>query len=285
MKEKQRTIFESLLTAVSLVLFSGCFAHQEAPEREITASSIEDAEAIITTVERIKLNNYDKQELPSSLAKMEKLKTLYLPGSAITNFTELQNLKSLKVLDLTSVKLNGACPKELGRIDTLCDLYLGSTGLRDFPGEITSLPCLRYLNLDRNFIKDLPATLPTGLKWLRLNQNAITNLPPAIGTLTNLKRLYLAKNKITNLPSEISALTNLEDLDLSYNELTVFPEVITKLPKLRNLDLKGNKNITNIPNLSSMKALRTLTLTGCPIDNETKARIRKELDNACFIVF
>ena len=156
-------------------------------------------------------------------------------------------------------------PAELEALPHLARLYLSGCGLKEFPASIASSRELTYLNLDRNRLASLPDALPTGLRWLRLNGNALSALPESIGTLVDLRRIYLNDNALEALPASFGALVS--------------------LPHLRNLDLRGNGSITELPpDIGDMKALRTLTLTGCRLPKEERDRIRKALPE-CVINF
>ena len=154
-------------------------------------------------------------------------------------------------------------------------IYLKEQGLADLKGQSFDASKIDYLNLDRNRLASLPDALPTGLRWLRLNGNALSSLPESIGALVDLRRIYLNDNALEALPASFGALKALEDVALAGNRLTAFPAVLVSLPHLRNLDLRGNGSITELPpDIGDMKALRTLTLTGCRLPKEERDRIR-----------
>ncbi len=273
--------------AVATLLFSGCFAHKEAPERETTARGLDEAIADAGAVERVELNNSKLGAVPDALASMPRLRTLYLADGAFTNFAALASLKTVETLDLSRCRLADA-PAEIAGMDALRDLYLGGCSLAAFPEAVSGLAHLRYLNLDRNKIGELPGNLPPALRWLRLNYNSIQALPASIGSLGRLQRLYLRANAVEALPDSLANCTELEDLDLAGNDLAAFPEVLVELPRLRNLDLSGNRRITALPDtekLSKMKALRSLKLTGCPLEEKERDRIRACLHHNCAIIF
>lgn len=272
---------------IPLLLTAGCFAHKEAPDRLVSARGIEEAEAAAAEVESVDLSGPGAAALPASLPAMPKLKVLYLRDGAFTNFSALAGCAALETLDLGNVRL-GALPGEVLSLPALRDLYLSGCGLAAFPEGLEGLPHLRYLNLDRNRISKLPDTLPPHLRWLRLNANQIAELPDGIGGIAGLERLYLRGNRLSALPAGLARCSAITDVDLAQNGLSEFPAVLAELPVLRNLDLSGNTGITALPGdevLGKMGALRTLRLTGCPLSDDERARVRAALHPQCAIIF
>ena len=251
-----------LLIGLAGAVFSGCFSHREAPERPVTAGSLEEAVAQREAVQRLVLNGSELTSIPAELASMPNLATLYLREAAVTDFAGLASLANLRELDLSGIKMEKA-PAELEALPHLARLYLSGCGLKEFPASIAPSRELVYLNLDRNRLASLPDALPAGLRWLRLNGNGLAALPASIGSLADLPfRLALAGNR-----------------------LAAFPAALVSLPHLRNLDLRGNASITALPpNIGDMKALRTLTLSGCRLPKEERDRIREALPD-CVINF
>lgn len=280
---------ETAVLSALLALAAGCFAHKEAPERLVTARGMEEAAALGDAVQALDLSGA-KGDLPPAISGMKGLRNLYLRDGAISDFAPLAALESLEVLDLGRVRLE-AVPSEVLSLKSLRDLYLCGCGLAAFPAGLEALPALRYLNLDRNSIQTLPDALPPHLAFLRLNRNSISELPPSVGALSSLRRLYLRGNRLQALPAELAQCTELTDIDLADNDLAEFPACLAALPKLRNLDLSGNRRITSLPDdetLAKMGALKTLRLTGCPLDNDERARIRKAAGGGawdCAIIF
>lgn len=271
-----------MVCAVSL----GCFRHQEAPERPVTATSVEEAEKLGEAVSRIILNGADLKSVPASFASLPKLDTLYLRAAKISDFSGLSQLKGLREIDLSGIVF-GKAPEALAPLTDLRRVYLSGCAITDIPDYISKFGNLEYLNLDRNAISAISNSLPASIRWLRLNGNRIASLPDSIGSLTELKRIYLADNRISELPASLSSLVKLEDLNLSGNSLKEFPEVLAKLPSLRNLNLRGNSAIKALPaDLTPFKNLRTLILTGCGTvaDKLECERIRKALPD-CVIIF
>jgi Leucine-rich repeat (LRR) protein len=117
--------------------------------------------------------------------------------------------------------------------------------------------------LPRN-LKELAKRTGLNLKGLEL-----TDLPPAIGQLTNLRTLYLSTNYLKSLPPEMENLSNLSYLSLRFNPLGNVPSVVSKLTGLTHLDL-GDTKLTEVPaeigNLTSLEeiSLGTNLLTALP---------------------
>ena len=63
---------------------------------------------------------------------------------------------------------------------------------------------------------------------LSLFQNALTELPDQLWTLTALTSLNLGDNNIARLPDAISNLTSLRMLDLGHNRLAALPPYQTE---------------------------------------------------------
>jgi len=120
--------------------------------------------------------------------------------------------------------------------------YLGlwDNPLTQSPPEIIKLTNLQELSLSGNQLTHL---LPEIGKLTNLRQlwiKYLSQLPPAIGQLTQLTKLHLWGYRLTALPPEIGKLTQLETLDLSNNNLTELPATLTRLTKLKELKLGGN---------------------------------------------
>lgn len=277
------TKFSVLFLLVSSAAL-GCFRHQEAPDRPVTATSAEEAVAQSEATSRVILNGVALDAVPQVLSAMPKLDTLYLRAAKISDLSGLSSLTGLREIDLSEIKL-GTAPESLAQLSELRRLYLSDCGITNFPVFTAGLVSLEYLNLDRNAIASLPDSLPTSLRWLRLNSNKLVVLPESIGTLSRLQRLYLENNRLTGLPDSLVQLKELEDINLSGNSLNEFPAVLTQLPKLRNLNLQGNEAITSLPaDLSAFSSLRSLILTRCRLSVEECDRIRAALPE-CVIIF
>ena len=123
--------------------------------------------------------------------------------------------------------------------------------------HITSIN-LSGVRLTANGSNDFLRSLPQ-LRTLRLNNNALVQLPEAVQRLESLTRLEAGYNRLTDneiLQSQLRSLAHLEWLDLSMNRLESFNA--GELHVLRTLNLSGN-SLTRWPagvlNLSELSEL------------------------------
>ena len=148
---------------------------------------------------------------------------------------------------------------------------------------------MTYLNLDGNAISNAVSDCLAGatkLRWLRLSENKISELPATLSALKDMRRIYLRKNLLVAVPEVVKEWPELEDLILDDNAITSVPDWVgTALPKLRSLSLKGCP-ITRLPeDLSGLRNLTTLNVANCPFPSEEVERIRKALGDNVVILF
>lgn len=148
-------------------------------------------------------------------------------------------------------------------------LWLADNRLVELPASLAKLERLTYLNLDRNRLAALPSLDTLPLRWLRLNNNCLTALPPLPATL---ERLYVADNQLTAAPA----------LPAVCRQVTLAGNPITALPKgwgagLEMLDLSRTA-LTQLPrDLAPWRSLRLLNLTRCPLSEAERDRIEAAL--------
>ncbi|KAM0023826.1 putative non-specific serine/threonine protein kinase [Helianthus debilis subsp. tardiflorus] len=198
----------------------------------------------------------------------------------------LQNLTSLRVLDLSANKLNSSIPVMNNVVEInlasnrfsgiqeteawrLCELKQLDLSFNYMEGPLTmSSACSRY-GLERLILNDnklsgeIPATLErlTSLRGLYLDYNMLTGtIPESLGNLTSLTELVLSGNQLMGpIPTSLGNRAVLRRLDLSENVLNgSIPFSIGRLPNLEILYLSFN-SLSSIPfsigNLSELKFL------------------------------
>ena len=142
--------------------------------------------------------------LPPGLAKLTALQTLTIESGSISGPlpTHLADLKSLRDLELTRVKLGGQIPPELASLTNLRSLILKGNGLSGpIPAELGYLTNLHHLDLSSN--------------------NLTGAIPPDLGNLTNLGFLSLRDNLLEgNIPHSLTEISGLYSVDLEHNNLS-----------------------------------------------------------------
>ena len=183
-------------------------------------------------------------------------------------WNEDYSMLSIKEIDLSSMKLFGEIPSELGLLVNLEILRLQNNFLKGvFPESLWNLKKLRLLNLSNNNLKGrIPDKINelVSLEELWLSGNQFSGeLPYQIFLLSNLTHLNISENHIKgNLSEAISRLSKLEYLNLWDNQLSGFiPPDIGSLSKLEFLSLSRNQFIGEIPQeLGNAKWLQSIAL-------------------------
>lgn len=124
-----------------------------------------------------------------------------------------------------------------------------------FPEEICNFSNLRWLDVSKNKLREIPASIGklTELEYFNASRNKLTSVPYTIGFLKKLRILILNQNEIVALPKEVGNLENLENLDLWSNELDQFPASMSQLKNLKRVDMR----VINI-NDPAQQALKSL---------------------------
>ncbi|XP_029776544.1 LOW QUALITY PROTEIN: leucine-rich repeat-containing protein 27 [Suricata suricatta] len=97
-------------------------------------------------------------------------------------------------------------------------LDLSQSGLHHLE-EISNVPNLKQLHLQRNALRELPPDffqLLPNLTWLDFRYNRIKALPSGIGSHKHLRTLLLERNPIKTLPVELGNVTTLGGLNLRH---------------------------------------------------------------------
>lgn len=121
-----------------------------------------------------------------------------------------------------------------------------------------------YLTLTNYGLTELPKAVGrlSQLWGLYVNGNQLEELPEFIGNLRELRTLSLSGNRLKALPESIGRLYNLKTLYLGKNQLTTLPESIGQLSRLEDLYLEDNQ-LTALPDsLQKLTRLRHLYLKG-----------------------
>ncbi len=182
---------------------------------------------------------------------------------------ELGQLENLFILNLGFNRLTGPIPAELGQLKNLITLDLSYNQLTGpIPVELGQLENLVLMQFRHNQLSGpIPAELGqlVNLGHLELTHNFLTgSIPVELGRLANLTTgLELSQNVLTGpIPVELGQLVNLSSLDLHNNRLTgTIPGHLGRLVNLTHLSLNYNQLTGTIPvELSRLERLTHLAL-------------------------
>lgn len=147
---------------------------------------------------------------------------------------------TLEVLNLSGNQLC-SLPHDLPRLHRLKVIFCSDNPFTHLPEVLGDCAALQQVGFKACRIAAVPdCALPPQLRWLILTDNAVAQLPEAVGQRPALQKLMLAGNRLRNLPESLAQAHRLELLRLSANALEVVPLWLTALPRLSWLALSGN---------------------------------------------
>lgn len=191
-------------------------------------------------------------EIPKSLGTCSSLEVFYVSGNQFSgeipdglwtslNLTQMMVSRNsftgqlpdrislnLSLLEIDSNNFSGKIPAGISSWKNLREFVASNNQFSgSIPEELTSLPLLEKLQLDRNLFTGF---LPKLISW------------------TYLTTLNLSRNHISGpIPAQLGSLPKLADLDLSENEFSgPIPSEISRL-RLPTLNLSSNHLIGKIP--------------------------------------
>lgn len=127
--------------------------------------------------------------------------------------------------------------------DTVYGLDLSKQKLDEIPIEVSRYKALKYLNVSRNNLKELPDFLDslTQLETLDAGKNKFIVFPTAVCRMYHLSTLVLNRNAFSSIPDCIRYAEKLAFIDLWDTPVYTFPEGLSQLSELKKIDLQGVK--------------------------------------------
>ncbi|KAK4405016.1 Leucine-rich repeat receptor-like serine/threonine-protein kinase BAM1 [Sesamum angolense] len=227
------------------------------------------------------------------ISRLEKLVELSIDGNNFTGEIQIENMTSLRFLNMSNNQFSGSLDWNYSSIASLEVLDAYNNNFSAYlPVGFLILKNLKHLELGGNyFYGRIPASYGDlfGLEYLSLAGNDLEGrIPKELGNLTNLREIYLGYynvfeggiprefGKLVNLvhmdlstcqldgsiPAELGNLRSLDTLYLHVNRLTgPIPKELGNLTGLVKLDLSLNAFTGEIPyELSNLKQIRLLNL-------------------------
>jgi ankyrin repeat protein len=216
--------------------------------------------------------------IPSVVATNPALNELSLDNNFLTELpADWSKAKALTSLTVTENRLR-ELPEGLAQAPALQNLAAGNNLLTDLPNNWRGWQ-LRYLQLDRNRFTSVPPVISTmtALTYLNLSGNELHEVGPALGHLPALKRLDLSDDQLTDMPDLHDS--PIESLNLSGNRFRTLGTGPEKLPHgLRELYLADNQ-LTDVPEWLLALPLR-LNIMGNPMPATRIQEINRRMQEA-----
>ncbi|KXJ97074.1 hypothetical protein Micbo1qcDRAFT_229825 [Microdochium bolleyi] len=232
--------------------------------------------------------------LPLGLRRLQVLTTLNLSQNKLTNncFEVISQIKPLRDLKLGNNLLYGRLDDSLTDLENLESLDLHGNNISALPQHMERLSSLRILNINENDLTQLPFEELSKLSLTELSarKNKLTGtligagvqrmqhlqtLDVGINQLTALTassslelpalhQLTVSMNRIQSLP-DIGSWTSLLTIHGDENSIAEFPEGFSLLKNLRHVDFTSN-DIRVVPaEISRMRSLGMLRMSGNPL--------------------
>ncbi|KAK3858495.1 hypothetical protein Pcinc_035323 [Petrolisthes cinctipes] len=175
----------------------------------------------------------------------------------------IKEMSSLRWLRANNTGID-AVPEEIGNLLKLEHLSLKNNKLEKLYGAVTTLPCLRSLNVRRNNLKKagIPRDLfeMDDLTTLDFSHNNLHEIPDGLEEAKSLLVLNLSNNFIEEIPAQVLVnCTDLLYLNLGDNHLETFPPQVRRLVHLHTLILNNNPlthfQFRQLPSLVSLQTL------------------------------
>jgi hypothetical protein len=119
---------------------------------------------------------------------------------------------------------------------------LGSNQLRVLPENFNALKLLEILSLNNNQIQRLPILSISGLKYLDLSYNQLTQLPERFDVML-LEKLFLNNNRLSTFDAgsgKVPVQNTIKELYLQDNQIKNLPTEFFTLQFLNKLDVRNN---------------------------------------------
>ncbi|KAK5786730.1 hypothetical protein PVK06_041373 [Gossypium arboreum] len=206
---------------------------------------------------------------PEVMDTMEMLTNLDLSGTALKELpSSIENLVSLKYLILDNCENLVCLPESFCKLKFLEKLDLkGCLRLEIFPEILETMETLRELDLRGTALKELPSSIENliGLEYLILdNCENLVCLPDSFCKLKFLEKLDLKGClRLEIFPEILEIMERLRKLDLSGTALKELPSSIENLIDLKYLILDNCENLVCLPDsFYKLKSLLALSLCG-----------------------
>lgn len=219
----------------------------------------------LTNLEILNLNNNPITTL-DGIEHLQKLKILRVNGTKSIDIDALNSLRNLEILSLNCREIVAISPI-MGNTN-LKELHLKESSIFTNIDELYKLTKLEHLNMSglrsmglfplecKGLLQDIPKL--RNLRYLNLRRLPLNDLPPTIGNLNMLETLNVSDCGLSRLPKEINTLKRLKYLDITDNlNLNTYlnDKPATKIGLLINRHFNNFLRITSHSNLEDTNAI------------------------------
>lgn len=280
------TLSNNLLRKIDADTFSGLtsLAVLSLDYNQIAEVHDEAFRNVNSSLQDLHLNGNKLLRVPGALSSVPHLKTLDLGENHIsvienTSFTTMSELYGLRLIEnniehvtretfrkLTSLQILNLSRNKIRSVEqdafennqNLRAIRLDGNYLREIAGLFSKLQNLVWLNISDNQLEHFDyALIPTGLHWLDIHANKISELGNyfEIESQLSLSTFDASANRLTEITGS-SIPNSVEMLYLNDNLITkVQSYTFFKKPNLTHVDLFGNKITTLDPNALRISAV------------------------------
>ena len=212
--------------------------------------------------------------MPYGWGKFILLRRLWLSGNLIVSLP-VDGLVLLPDFDPVTGVRKQVFAKGFGGLHSLEELWLDNNRLKTITGQIAWCTSLKYLNLRRNLIQDLPDDFGNmhSLQYLVCSHNLLEKVPDSLYTLPNLHTLRLDSNRLQLLTDSVVMATSLTDLDVSHNPMLCLPPEISQCEDLVRIKTVHSGHRSNTQNLSGYWSKMHSTMKLVPMVCKSGTRI------------
>ena len=222
--------------------------------------------------------------IPDNIASLVLLSRFQFYGNQIFQLSDaLAECKQLTELNVFNNKLVRISP-ELRSLRRLQDFNISGNKLKTVPAH-AEWPQLRRLTASWNTIVLVPPLDGlSGLIYLQLNDNILTEWPESVTTLNRLELLDCSMNEISVLPPEVGRMAALVSLNVRHNKLRELPDTLGRLRKLSVLNVGENRLSALPPSLGKLTGLSVLMADWNRLEHLAQALTQLvSLENATFM--
>lgn len=232
------------LTSLETLEVSGCLNMNEFP-------------LVAKNIEVLRISETSVQEILARICDLSQLRSLDISGnkrlrSLPVSISELRSLEKLKVSGCSV--LESLPPEICETMSCLRWLDLERTSIKELPENIGNLIALEVLQARRTLIRRTPWSIA---RLNRLQVLAIGNsfysseglhsLCPSLSRFDDLRALCLSNMNMIEIPNSIGNLWSLSELDLSGNNFEHIPASIKRLTRLNRLNLNNCQRLQELP--------------------------------------